>query len=160
MPAAELSRNRVEERLGALEEAYASFTVDQTTLSVSPAAYERARERCDRELEEVYVRVYNEDDDVLLVQGNGEWVVPRATPDADVPLERGACDALAEQTGVECRITGLERVTILGLRHEEDPDRAAVYRLVPVFVAERTAGSPDANASWTAEEPDPAIPAH
>lgn len=160
MSAAELSRDRVEERLGALDAAYASFSVSQTTLSVSPAAYERVRERCRDGQTEAYVRVHDEDGDVLLVEADGEWTVPHATPGTDEGIERGTCAALAEATGVECRITDLERVTILGVCDEEAPERDAVYRLVPVFDAERTGGAPTEGVAWHATVPDGARPAY
>ncbi|PSP51619.1 hypothetical protein BRC67_07185 [Halobacteriales archaeon QH_3_68_24] len=76
MAVVEVSREVIEERLGALEEAYPSFTVNQTTLSVSPEAYDRAREQCRDGVADVYVQVHNEADDVLLVEGHREWTVP------------------------------------------------------------------------------------
>jgi hypothetical protein len=157
MAVADLSRDVVEERLGALEEAYASFAVNQTTLSVPPEAYRRARDRFTEGLADVYVQIYD-DDEVLLVEGEREWVVPSVSPPADAPLELGVCRALADRTGVECTVTGLERVTILGVCHEDDPDRATVYRLVAVFVAERTGGTPADDAAWHSDLPGSALP--
>ncbi|MFB6195172.1 MAG: hypothetical protein ABEI80_03300 [Haloplanus sp.] len=158
MAVADLSRDVVEECLGALEEAYASFPVNQTTLSVSPDAYRRARDRVNEGLADVYVQVYNDDDDVLLVDGDREWVVPNVTPPANVSLELGVSDAVAETTGVECELTDLERVTILGVCHEGDPERETVYRLVAVFVGERTSGAPGEDAAWHSDLPDSALP--
>jgi len=158
MRAVELSGERVADRLGALEEAYAPFPVNQTTLSVSEAAYERARERCAAGFADVYVQVYNGADEVLLVEHDGEWVVPHAEPARSERLEGGTRRALAEQTGVECRLTALERVTILGVRHEDDPQREPVYRLVAVFAAERTGGAPQEGVAWHADLPESALP--
>lgn len=160
MSAVDLSGDRVADRLGALEEAYASFPVNQTTLSVSGDAYERVRERCADGLADVYVQVYNDDGEVLLVERDGGWVVPHAEPRRAERLERGTRRALAERTGVECRLTDLERATILGVRHEDDPEREPVYRLVAVFAAVRTAGTPAADAAWWADVPESALPAH
>ena len=158
MAVADLSRDVVEERLGALEEAYASFAVNQTTLGVPPETYRRARDRFTEGLADAYVQVYNDDDDVLLVEGEREWVVPSVNPPSDAQLERGVCQTLAEHTGVECEVTDLERVTILGVCHEDDPDRATVYRLVAVFAARRTGGSPGDDAAWHSDLPDSALP--
>lgn len=158
MPVADLSRDVVEERLGALEEAYASFPINQTTLSVPSNAYRRARDRCRVGVVDVYLQVYDDAGDVLLVEGDRDWVVPSVQPPTSAPLEFGVSSALAEQTGVECRITDLERVTILGVSHEGDPDRETIYRLVAVFAAEHTAGSPGPNAAWRAELPESALP--
>jgi len=160
MAVVEVSREVVEERLGALEEAYPSFTVNQTTLSVCPEAYDRARERCRDGVADVYVQVHNEADDVLLVEGHREWTVPSVRPPTSQPIEVGTRRVLADRTGVQCRITDLERVTILGIRHEDDADRETVYRLVVVFAAERVAGSPDSGVAWHAELPSSAGPAY
>jgi ADP-ribose pyrophosphatase YjhB (NUDIX family) len=158
MGVADLSRDVVEERLGALEEAYASFAVNQTTLGVSPKTYRRARDHFTEGLADVYVQVYDEDGDVLLVEGDREWVVPSVNPPSDASLELGVCRALADHTGVECEVTDLERVTILGVCHEDDPDCATVYRLVAVFAARRTGGAPDDDATWHSELPESALP--
>jgi ADP-ribose pyrophosphatase YjhB (NUDIX family) len=158
MAVADLSRDVVEERLGALEEAYASFTVNQTTLSVAPETYQRARDRFTEGLADAYVQVYDDGDDVLLVEGEREWVVPSVSPPSDDPLERGVSRAVADHTGVECAVTDLERVTILGVCDQEEPERATVYRLVAVFTAERTGGAPEENAEWHSDLPDSALP--
>jgi ADP-ribose pyrophosphatase YjhB (NUDIX family) len=158
MAVADLSRDVVEERLGALEEAYSSFTVNQTTLGVSQESYDRARDRCTEGLADVYVKVSDDTGDVLLVERDQGWVVPSVRPPASDSLEIGVARALAEETGVECRITGLERVTILGICHEDDPERETVYRLVAVFTAERTTGTPASDAAWHSDLPDAAVP--
>lgn len=160
MAVADLSRDVVEERLGALEEAYASFTINQTTLGVPQETYDRVRDRCTEGIADVYVKVSGDEGDVLLVERDRGWVVPSVQPSARDPLEIGVSRELAETTGVECRITDLERVTILGVCHEDDPDRETVYRLVAVFTAERTAGTPAASAAWHSELPDSALPSH
>ncbi|MFB6150639.1 MAG: NUDIX hydrolase [Haloarculaceae archaeon] len=160
MAVAELSENRVEERLAALEETYESFPINQTTLSVSASAYERARDRCSEGLVDVYVQVYADDGDVLLVEGDGEWVVPHAQPPVTERLERGARREIAERTGVDCEIDDLDRITILGVRHEDAPDRDPVYRLVTVFSAEYRRGTPGPGAAWRSELPDSALPTY
>lgn len=160
MSAADLSEDRVADRLGVLEEAYASFPVNQTTLSVSTEAYERARERCSEGLADVYVQVYNEAEEVLLVEQNTEWVVPHVQPRVEDRLETGTRRILAERTGVECRLTDLERATILGVRHEDDHDREPIYRLVAVFAGEYVAGTPSDDAAWHATLPESALPNH
>ena len=158
MAVPDLSRDRVEERLGALEEGYASFTVNQTTLSVSPEAYERTRARSDAGLTDVYVQIYGEDGDVLLVEKDDGWVIPHVKPGLEESLELGTRRAVAADTGVECRITDLERVTILGVRDETDPERDPVYRLVTIFVGERVSGSPGEAVAWHSSLPDAALP--
>lgn len=160
MSAADLSGDRVADRLGVLEKAYASFPVNQTTLSVSTEAYERARERCAQGLADVYVQVYNDAGQVLLVERDDGWVVPHVEPQVGERLETGTRRILADRTGVECRITDLERATILGVRHADDPERDPVYRLVAVFAAEYAAGTPADGAAWHANLPEAALPSH
>ncbi|QPV63501.1 hypothetical protein I7X12_02375 [Halosimplex litoreum] len=150
MSVAEVSRDRVEERLVALEDEYSGFPINQTTLAVPSDAYERAGERCERGIVDAYVQVYNDSEDVLLVERDGEWVVPHGEPATDERVVSGTEAAIRAATGVRCSLTDLTRVTILGVRDEDDPDRPPVYRLIAVFVAE-TDGS-DATARAAAAE--------
>lgn len=136
MSVAEGSRDRVEERLVALEEEYSGFPVNQTTLAVPREAYERTGERCQRGIVDAYVQLYNERDDVLLVENDGEWVVPHGEPKTSERVVAGTERAIRERTGVDCALTDLARVTILGVRDESDPERAPIYRLIAVFTAE------------------------
>ncbi len=158
MAAVGLSRDVVREHLRALEVTYASFTVNQTTLAVSAKTYRRARDRFTEGLADVYVRVSNDEDGVLLVDGERGRVVPSVSPPMDAPLEPGVCHRLADDTGVECEVTDLERVTILGACHEDDPECETVYRLVAVFDARRIGGTPGDGATWCATLPDSALP--
>ncbi|WP_436930288.1 hypothetical protein [Halosimplex halobium] len=140
MAVAEVSRDRVEERLVALEDEYSGFPVNQTTLAVASDAYERAGDRCEDGIVDAYVQLYNDSEDVLLVERDGEWAVPHGEPATDERVVPGTEAAIREATGVDCSLTDLARVTILGVRDEDDPERPPVYRLIAVFVAE-TEGS-------------------
>lgn len=160
MPVAELSRERVAERLTGLQESYDSFPINQTTLTVATDAYERARDRCQRGLVDAYVQVSDDDGDVLLVERDGGWVVPHAEPGPGKRIETGARQAVRERTGVECSVTGLRRVTILGVRDVGDRERPPVYRLVAVFTADRVAGSPADGSAWHADLPESALPTY
>ncbi|WP_123538791.1 NUDIX domain-containing protein [Halosimplex salinum] len=174
MSVTEASRDRVEDRLVALREDYSGFPINQTTVAVSRDAYERASERCRRGIVDAYVQLYNDAEDVLLVEHDGEWVVPRGKPRASERVVAGTERAIRDRTGVDCSLTGLERVTILGVRDEEDPERPPVYRLVAVFEAEADAestasvpgpngdggASADDGVRWEATLPDSAVPSH
>jgi ADP-ribose pyrophosphatase YjhB (NUDIX family) len=160
MSVANLSGDRVADRLGVLEEAYAPFPVNQTTLAVSPAAYERVRERCSKGLADVYVKVYDEADNVLLTERDDDWAVPHVEPSVEEHLETGTRRRLVEQTGVETALTDVERATILGIRQEGDPDRNPVYRLIAVFTAEYIRGRPVDGVAWQADLPETARPSH
>ncbi len=153
MSVAEVSRDRVEERLVALEDEYGGFPINQTTLAVPSDAYERAGERCERGIVDAYVQLYNDSDDVLLVERDGEWVVPHGEPATSERVVPGTEAAVREATGVGCSLTDLTRVTILGVRDEDHPDRPPVYRLVAVFVAEADeSGSTDRVSAVDAAE--------
>ncbi|MFC7139486.1 NUDIX domain-containing protein [Halosimplex aquaticum] len=153
MSVAEGSRDRVEARLVALEEDYSGFPVNQTTLAVPREAYERAGERCQRGIVDAYVQLYNERDDVLLVENDGEWVVPHGEPRTDERVVAGTERAISERTGIDCALTDLSRVTILGVRDESDPERPPIYRLIAVFTAETLdEGSPAAEEAPAAGE--------
>lgn len=151
MSVAEVSRDRVEERLVALEGEYSGFPINQTTLGVPSDAYERAGERCERGIVDAYVQLYNDDEDVLLVERDGEWVVPHGEPVTDERVVPGTEAAIRRSTGVSCSLTDLARVTILGVRDEDNPDRPPVYRLIAVFVAETDGSDAVARAPATAE---------
>lgn len=142
MSVANGSRERVEQRLTALEETYSGFPVNQTTLAVSRNAYERVGQRCRDGTVDAYVRVFNDRGDVLLVERDGGWAVPRYEPRTDERVVEATERALSERTAVDCAVTDLERVTILGVRDEDDSDRRPMYRLVAVFTAEACRESP------------------
>jgi ADP-ribose pyrophosphatase YjhB (NUDIX family) len=157
---AESSRDRVEGHLTALEESYASFPVNQTTLGVATDVYERTREQCRKGIVDLYVTVHNDTEDVLVVDREDAWEVPNASPAASERLEAEARRAVEAETGVECSITDLERVTILGLVDENDADRETLYRLVAVFDGHAVAGSPGSDGEWRAQLPDGALPSY
>jgi len=170
MSVAEGSRERVEERLVALEEAYSGFPVNQTTLAVPRGAYERASEKCERGIVDAYVQLYNDDEEVLLVEGDDDWVVPHGEPRASERVVPGTERIVQERTGVDCEVTDVRRVTILGIRDEDDPDRPPVYRLIAVFTAEETSEadtldeepfvSTTEDIRWESTLPDSAVPSH
>jgi ADP-ribose pyrophosphatase YjhB (NUDIX family) len=178
MPGPEGTRERVEERLVALEDAFSDFPVNQTTLAVAREVYERAAGRSEGGVVDAYVRVYDPRGDVLVVDGADGWGLPRCEPGPGERVVAGTERALRERTGVDCAVTGLARVTILGVRDGDDPERPPVYRLVAVFTAETDheppavpapgepvpdgalAGGDHDGARWQVSLPDAALPPH
>lgn len=146
MGVVERSYETVESYLSALERSYDSFGVNQTTLAVEPRRYERERERALAGSVDVYTRVVNDSGEVLRVHRESDLVLP-ATRTATEPFERVACAAVEEQTGVSCRIDGVDEVTILGVRNRAN-GHGSVYRLAIVFEASARAGSTNGDAVW------------
>lgn len=160
MSVGEVSRERVEQRLVSLDEAFESFPVNQTTLTVAPETYRQVREESERGLVDAYVQVYNDADQVLLGEHDGDRVVPSVEPGPDDTLVDGVCRAVDDLTGVACTLTDLERVTILGVCREDADDPDPVYRLVVVFSGNAVGGTAGAGFEWAEAAPESALPAH
>lgn len=153
MGAVERSSSVVESQLSVLEESYGSFPVNQRTVSVPTAQYERKRRRADEEIE-LYAKVTNDESEVLHVRVDGDRVLPSTTAPVDGRPERAIRSTVAERTGIECRVEGVHGATILGLQDADDPERESVYRLGVIYEADRTGGSLAPDADWQAYEPD------
>lgn len=146
--------DRIGDGIERLEEQFGSFPVNQTTLVVSEADYAAARERADRGMVDVYVRVYNGEGEVLHVRGDGEPTVPRYVSGTDGSLADRVRARVEEETGVACAVDDVARATITGVRGDADQG-ATLYRLVVLLDATYERGSPDGGV-WEAGEP--AIP--
>jgi ADP-ribose pyrophosphatase YjhB (NUDIX family) len=159
MDVAAQSRERVGERIQRLEETYGSFPVNQRTLSVPESGYERALDRCEDGLADVYVEARNGDGEVLLVRSQNTWEIPCGRTTDGESLEHGARRELQRVADVECTIDGIHQVTILGVS-SDDGDRPPVYRLLVVFVAscERFDDPDSETVEWHSEVPEQARP--
>lgn len=139
---AAVSGNEVGEHLERLEDRFGPFPVDQTTISVGSAVYDRACERVNEGVVDAIVRVWNEAGDVLHVEREDDWRLPRRRGTTVASLtetvERGVWADLA----VECQVDGLGRVTIVGVRNRDDPEAETVYRLLAVVDASHATGDP------------------
>ena len=135
------SSNIIGEGIESLQKRHGSFPVNQTTLSLRADAYHDASERASEGIADVYVRVYNDDGDVLHVDTDGQRRVPRCVGDSGRSLKDRAQNAVEEPTGVTCSIEQIVRVTIAGVRNADDPDAETVYRLLVLFDASRTGGT-------------------
>ena len=155
MGAVEQSYESVEAYLSTLDESYDSFTINQTTLAVSSARYERERERAIAGAVDLYTKVRNDDCEVLHLRKQDELVLP-STRTATTPLEHVATEMVEGRTGVTCQIDGVEHATILGI-HDGGADHATIYRLLVVFEAQHTDGSPAENAVWQSKSEEPQL---
>jgi hypothetical protein len=159
MSVGEVSRERVEQRLVSLDEAFESFPVNQTTLTVAPETYRQVREQAQQGLVDAYVQLSNDAGQVLLGEGDG-GVDPVVEPSPGETLVDGVCRAIDDLTGVECTLTGLERVTILGVCREDADEPDPVYRLVVVFAGDAVGGTAGTDFEWVDAVPESALPAH
>jgi len=147
------SRDCVEDLLAELEAGYGSFPVSQTTVSVSSECYEEIAREWEGTVGRVDVHVRNDADEVL-VRPEGEAVrAPASTVSSGASIENRARSAV-QSTGVECRIDGLEAVTIAGVRNEDDAEADPVYRLLVLFTGTHVSGTPPAECQWRAEPPE------
>lgn len=148
-------RDWVGEGIERLEERFDSFHVNQTTLSVAEPDYATACHHAEDGVMDVYVRVRNDDGEVLHVDEGDELSVPHRVRYPEDPLAAPVTASLAVETGVHCVVDGVARATIAGVHNEDDPDAAAVYRLFVLLDARHERGTPD-DGVWRSD--DVAIP--
>ena len=155
MGIAERSRARVEDLLTEFERLYDDVPVNQQTVAVSGARYEAARDEYDERSVDTYVRIENDDGDVLHVTDEGSGGLPGAvgTPDESLSAEVGR--AVAAQTGVDFDIDGLAELTIAGISNADEPDDPVLYRLLVVFEASHEGGEPEEDTEWRAASGEP-----
>lgn len=155
MGVVEQSQKAVEANLSELDDAFGSFPVNQTTVAVPVDEYRRERERADRGCVDLYARVENDAAEVLHVENDDELMLPW-TRTTEETIERAAADAVAEKTGVSCRLDEVQHATILGV-HPSDAEDDAVYRLAVVFEGVPVSGSTNTDAVWHATTEVPEI---
>ena len=134
MSASECSEQWVEEQLSRLTDEYGSASVHQASWAVPAERYGRIADAGATERAAAGVRVTNDAEEVLLVRDrHNEWDWPRGPVDPEEPLEAGAVRNVREETGVTCVVEGVERITIVGIGHEDDRDQPPIYCLVVLF---------------------------
>lgn len=153
MGAVEQSNGAIESQLSVLEEAYDSFPVNQRTVTVPTAEYERRRER--NRAVELYIKVRNERSEVLHLDTDHQPVLPSTTAPIDAPFDERLQSTVEQQAGVQCHVEGLSGVTILSLRDKNDADRETVYCLGAMFDAEHSGEADSDGAVW--QEFDPGV---
>lgn len=148
-------QNRVGECIERLEERFGSFPINQRTIGTSESNYEAVRERADAGTMDVYVRIHDDDGEVVHVHDEDNLSVSRCTKGTEESLAAIIDEAVATETGVDCTVDDVVRVTIAGINNEADPDAPTVYRLIVLVDAEYDGGTPD-GAIWQSD--DVAIP--
>ncbi len=135
MNTTERSEQWVADQLSRLSDEYGSASVHQLSWTVPTERYDRISNASATERATAGVRVTNGDSEILLVRdGHGEWACPRGPVDADESLEDGAVRNVRDETGINCVVEGVERITIVGISDEADRERSPVYCLIVRFV--------------------------
>jgi len=147
------SRDCVEDLLAELEAEYGSFPVSQTTVSVSSGCYEETAREWEGTVGRVDVHVRNDADEVLVLPDGEEVHVPASTVGSGGSIEDLARSAV-RSAGVECRIDGIEAVTIAGVRNEDDAEADPIYRLLALFSGTHVGDTAPAEGQWSAEPPE------
>lgn len=148
MGAVESTDATVESYLSTLGETYSSFAVNQTTLAVCSARYEREVEHAGAGCITVYTKVHNDSSEVLHVDEDESLELPSTTIQGLHRLEPAAREAVEETAGIECSLARLEQATIFGIRDADDPSRGTVYSLAVVFEATYESGPVEDEAVW------------
>ena len=150
------SRDRVERVFRSLRETYRSFDVHQTSVALTPTAYETVLRDG---LVDAAVRVENADGAVLAVEDDG-WREPRVRFDHEEGVGPAECaqSAIADLTGVACRITGPSEVSMVTIHDQTDADRPPKFVLDVRFLARYEGGTPRDGAAWRDEvEREPGV---
>jgi len=142
------ARDRVTARLAQLRGAYDGFDVRQTTVSVDPDEFERARASATgATLAELTVE--NAADERLLVREDGEWVRPSVAVGAGQPMAETVTREAERRTGVRPSIIGLDRAAIVCV--DCAATDASAYQLQLQFSAVPEAGTVTPPAAWRAK---------
>ena len=148
------SRDHVAEMLAELEAEYGSFPVSQTTVSIPSGCYEETVQEWRQTVARADVHVRNDAGDVLVLADGDEMRPPGSPVGPAESIEERARQGVSRSAGVECRIDGLQAVTIAGVQNEHDADDDPVYRLVALFDGTHVGGTPPADCRWLAEPPE------
>ncbi|UPM43688.1 hypothetical protein [Halocatena salina] len=144
------TQKQVTEVLNTLQDAYDSFSIHQSSVSVDRETYERVAQRSEHGTVEVDVKVRHEDG-VLVCETDGAERTPHGLIDVDdAAIETAARHLVRERTGVSCHVVDLVSANIVAVHDATTPDRDPVYRLSVSFEAVYETGEPAECASWHA----------
>jgi 8-oxo-dGTP diphosphatase len=163
----------VDDAVARLRQQFGSFPLDETEWVVPPETYDRTAARVAADTvggAGAWVRrERNGETEALMVREaeNGGWSEPAGKQEPSEHLGATACRETREETGVECRLTGVlrvERALHVDCEERPHPDtamrRPPLPRLVVVFEAAHLGGEPRpqepgiAAADWVTERPD------
>jgi len=149
------SCDRVEAALRSLRETYRSFDVHQASIALERPSYETA---LSGGLVEASVRIENGSGEVLAVE-EGDWREPRVRVDHEdgATIVEAARSALADLTGVACRVTDLREVSMVTIHDETDGTRPPKFALDVRLLGRYVDGKPRGGTAWRDGLEEPAV---
>lgn len=148
MGAVERSYAIVESHIETLDEAYSSFSINQTTIAVDQERYEQELAAADATEIAVYAKVHNESSEVLYLPEGDSLQLPSTTVSSVENVGPAAREAIRESVQVECEFGGLDAATILGVRDADDESRDTIYSLAVFFDAFVADEAVNVDAQW------------
>ncbi|WP_254767587.1 NUDIX hydrolase [Salinilacihabitans rarus] len=144
MDISERSIHKVESHLQALSAEYGDFERIEKTWNVSLSTYRGIVERFEQGgFGGAGVWITNEPGAVLLVRNEGDegWSDPGGKVEGGESFEEGAKREVREETGVQCRLTGLCEVHIITHR-PDNTDVPPIHAPIVIFHGEYVSGDP------------------
>lgn len=138
------ARDRVTARLAQLRSAYDGFDVQQTTVSVDPDKFERARSGTSGAVL-AELDIENAAGEQLFVREDAEWTRPSVAVTTGQPLAETVTEKVSGRTGVTPSIVGLDRAAIVCV--DCAASDASAYQLQLQFTATGK-GDPTPPAAW------------
>ena len=136
------SKRAVDSMKHELETEYGEFDLVEQTWEHPPERFEAVVERFERgTLGGAGVWLTNDDGEVLLVRNEGDvgWADPGGKVAAGESYEEAARREVREETGLECRLTGVCDVHVVENRAVAT-DSPSIFELIVIFTGEPTGG--------------------
>ena len=161
MTRSERSRRRVAELRTRLERDHGTFAIVEKTWRHSASRYQRCVDRFESGADGgAGVWLTNDAGEVLLVRNESAegWSDPGGKREAGESYEGAARRETREETGIDCRLTGVRELHVIENRRAGG-DEPAVFEAVVIFDAEYVGGEPRpregeiAEVGWFATPP-------
>lgn len=136
------SKERVDDALQRLRETYGDIDVVEETWSFGPEGHDWIVDRFEAgTIGGAGAWIHNDAGEVLLLReaGGDGWSEPGGKHEPGETLAETATREAREETNVDSRITDVGVAQVITV---EAPGAPPVYRLIPIFLAERTGGTP------------------
>ena len=144
MTRSERSRERVAELRTRLERDHGTFAIVEKAWRHSASQYQRCVDQFESGADGgAGVWLTNDAGEVLLVRNEGDegWSDPGGKREAAESYEEAARRETREETGVDCRLTGVRELHVVENRRV-DTDDPPVFEAIVIFDAEYVGGKP------------------